>query len=211
MKQKELWISYMEGRNMLDETKLEKIKTRARENHVPILQDASMQYIKTILEIKKPESILEVGTAVGYSALEFSKHLKENGKIITMELNEATANEARENIKDLGMEDTIEVVNKDAYEHMKTLEGPFDVVFIDAAKGQYMKYLEEALRLTKPGSLIIADNVLLRGMVMGGYNEHKHRTAVTRLREYIQAVTTNPNLESCVMDVGDGVAVSVVK
>ena len=196
---------------MLDDKKIEAIKIKARENHVPILQDDSLAFIKTLLEIRKPESILEVGTAVGYSALEFSKHLKENGKIVTMELNEATANVAKENIRDLGMEDVIEVVNTDAYEYMKTLEGTFDVVFIDAAKGQYMKYLEEALRLTRPGSLIIADNVLLRGMVMGEYNEHKHRTAVTRLREYISAVTTNPNLQSCVMDVGDGVAVSVVK
>ena len=196
---------------MLDETKLEQIKIKAREEHVPILQDASLQYIKTILEIKKPETILEVGTAVGFSALEFSKHLKENGKIITMELDETTANIARGNIREMGMEDVIEVVNKDAYEHMKTLEGPFDVVFIDAAKGQYMKYLEEALRLTKSGSVIIADNVLLRGMVMSDYNEHKHRTAVKRLREYIAAVTTDSRLESCIMDVGDGVAVSVVK
>lgn len=196
---------------MLDDKKIEAIKIRARENHVPILQDDSLAFIKTLLEIRKPESILEVGTAVGYSALEFSKHLKENGKIVTMELNEDTACVAKANIKDLGMEDVIEVVNTDAYEYMKTLEGPFDVVFIDAAKGQYMKYLEEALRLTKPGSLIIADNVLLRGMVLGGYNEHKHRTAVTRLREYIEAVTTNPNLQSCIIDVGDGVAISVVK
>ena len=196
---------------MLDREKMERIKNEARQNHVPILQDASLEFIETILEIKKPESILEVGTAVGYSALQFSKHLKENGKIITIELNENTANIARENIKELGRDNVIEVVNSDAYEYMKTLEGPFDVIFIDAAKGQYMKYLEQALRLTKPGSVIIADNILLRGMVMGEYNEHKHRTAVKRLREYITAVTTNENLVSCVMDVGDGVAVSVVK
>ena len=196
---------------MLDKIKLEKIKSEARANHVPILQDDSMQFIKTLLEIKKPTSILEVGTAVGYSALQFSEHLKENGKILTMELDEKTANIAKENIKDMGMDNVIEVVNKDAYEHMTTLNEKFDVVFIDAAKGQYMKYLEEALRLTLPGSLIIADNVLLRGMVMSDYNEHKHRTAVTRLREYIKEVTTNPNLVSSVIDVGDGVAVSVVK
>lgn len=196
---------------MLDMTKMEKIKKEARENHVPILQDDSLQFIETILAIRKPESILEVGTAVGYSALNFSKYLKDNGKIVTMELDETTANIAKENIKELGKENVIQVVNSDAYTHMKTLKEKFDVVFIDAAKGQYMKYLEEALRLTKSGSLIIADNVLLRGMVMSDYNEHKHRTAVTRLREYINAVTTNPNLVSCVMDVGDGVAVSVVK
>ena len=196
---------------MLDNNKLEEIKIEARKNHVPILQDDSLRLIETLLEIKKPQSILEVGTAVGYSALVFSKHLKEDGKIITMELNEDTANIAKDNIKKLGMDNVIEVVNSDAYEYMKTLECTFDVVFIDAAKGQYMKYLEEALRLTKPGSLIIADNVLLRGMVMSDYNEHKHRTAVTRLREYIKAVTTNPNLESCIIDVGDGVAISAVK
>lgn len=196
---------------MLDKTKIEKIKSEARANHVPILQDDSLQLIETLLEIKRPKSILEVGTAVGYSALKFSEHLSDNGKIITMELDKDTANIAIENIKDLGMENIIQVVNADAYEYMKTLEGPFDVVFIDAAKGQYMKYLEQALRLTKPGSLIIADNVLLRGMVMGEYNEHKHRTAVTRLREYIKEVTTNESLVSCVLDVGDGVAISAVK
>lgn len=196
---------------MLDMAKMEKIKSKARENHVPILQDDSLQFIETILAIRKPQSILEVGTAVGYSALNFSKYLKENGKIITMELDEEISNIARENIKELGKENVIQVVNSDAYTYMQTLNEKFDVVFIDAAKGQYMKYLEEALRLTKPGSLIIADNVLLRGMVMGDYNEHKHRTAVTRLREYINSVTTNPNLVSCIMDVGDGVAVSVVK
>ena len=196
---------------MLDMTKVERIKKEAREKHIPILQDDSLQFIETILAIRKPESILEVGTAVGYSALNFSKYLKENGKIVTMELDEKTANVARENIKELGRENIIQVVNSDAYTYMQTLNEKFDIVFIDAAKGQYMKYLEEALRLTKSGSIIIADNVLLRGMVMGNYNEHKHRTAVTRLREYINAVTTNPNLISCVMDVGDGVAVSVVK
>ena len=196
---------------MLDMTKMERIKKEARENHVPILQDDSLQFIETLLAIRKPESILEVGTAVGYSALNFSKHLRENGKIVTMELDEKTALVARENIKELGKQDIIEVVNSDAYTYMQTLNEKFDVVFIDAAKGQYMKYLKEALRLTKPGSLIIADNVLLRGMVMSDYNDHKHRTAVTRLREYISAVTTNPNLVSCVIDVGDGVAISVVK
>lgn len=196
---------------MLDETKIEQIKVKARENHVPILQDDSLKFIETILEIRKPVKILEVGTAVGYSAINFSKHLAENGKIVTMELNKETAEEAKENIKALGLENTIEVVNMDAYEYMKTLDEKFDVVFIDAAKGQYMNYLKETLRLTSSGSVIIADNVLLRGMVMGGYNEHKHRTAVTRLREYIEAVTTDENLVSTVVDIGDGVAVSVVK
>ena len=197
---------------MINKEKLELLKKTARENHVPILQDDSMQIIKTILAIKKPNKILEIGTAVGYSALCFSEYLDgENAVIKTVELNEETSKIAKENIEKISDEKNIEVTNMDAYEFMKTLDEAFDVIFIDAAKGQYMKYLEEAYRLSKKGTIIIADNVLLRGMVLGGYNEHKHRTAVTRLREYLKEVTENPRLETMVLDVGDGLAVSVIK
>lgn len=196
---------------MIDNERLEQIKIKAREEYVPILQDDSLRLIETILEIKKPLSILEVGTAVGFSSLTFSKHLGTGGKIITLELNENMVEIARKNIETLGMQDVIKVEHTDAYEYMTTLNEKFDVIFIDAAKGQYMKYLEQALRLTQKGSIIIADNVLFKGRVLGGYNEHKHRTAVTRLREYIKAITENVNLESSVLDVGDGVAISVVK
>lgn len=197
---------------MLNKEKLEVLKKFARENHVPILQDDTMQVIKTILAIRKPNKILEIGTAVGYSALCFSEYLEgENAIIKSVELDKVTSEMAKNNIKEISDENNIMVTNMDAYEYMKTLNEKFDVVFIDAAKGQYMKYLEQAYRLTQKGSIIIADNVLLRGMVMGGYNEHKHRTAVTRLREYIKEVTENPRLESTVIDVGDGLAISVIK
>lgn len=196
---------------MVDNNKIEQIRIKARENYVPILQDVSLEFIEKILEERKPKSILEVGTAVGYSALCFSRHLAEGGKIVTMELNEEMVRIARENIKDNGMEDVIEVIHSDAYEHMKTLDEKFDVVFIDAAKGQYMKYLDEAMRLTKSGSIIIADNVLFKGRVLGDYNEHKHRTAVNRLREYLKRIEEDERLESSLHDIGDGIAVSYVK
>lgn len=197
---------------MINREKLEDLKLNARENHVPILQDDSMQVIKTILALKRPNKILEIGTAVGYSALCFSEYLEgENPVIKTVELNKETAEMAKRNIKDISDEDNIEVNNMDAYEFMQSLDEKFDVVFIDAAKGQYVKYLEQAYRLTTKNSVIIADNVLLRGMVMSDYNEHKHRTAVTRLREYIKEVTENPKLETMLLDVGDGLAISVVK
>lgn len=197
---------------MLNKEKLELLKQEARENHVPILQDASMQIIKTILAIKKPNKILEIGTAVGYSALCFSEYLSgENAVIKTVELNYETSEIAKKNIEEISDENNIQVTNMDAYEFMKSLDESFDIIFIDAAKGQYMKYLEEAYRLSKEGTIIIADNVLLRGMVLGGYNEHKHRTAVTRLREYLKEVTENQKLETMVLDVGDGLAISVVK
>jgi len=197
---------------MLNKEKLKILKEKAREEHIPILQDASMQIIKTILAVRKPNKILEIGTAVGYSALCFSEYLNgENAIIKTVELNEETSRIAKKNIEEISDENNIEVTNMDAYEFMKSLNESFDVIFIDAAKGQYMKYLEEAYRLSKDGTVIIADNVLLRGMVLGGYNKHKHRTAVTRLREYLKEVTENPKLETMVLDVGDGLAISVIK
>ena len=197
---------------MIDKEKLEELKEDSRKNYIPILRDESMQIIKTILEIKKPNKILEIGTAVGYSALCFSEYLSGlNPLIKTVEIEEKTSKIAKENIKRISDENNIEVINMDAYEFMKSLNETFDVIFIDAAKGQYMKYLNEAYRLSKPGTVIIADNVLLRGMVLGGYNEHKHRTAVTRLREYIKEVTENEKLETMILDVEDGLAISVVK
>lgn len=196
---------------MVDDKKLENIKIKARENHVPILQDVSLDFIQKMLVLHNPKTILEVGTAVGYSALCFSRFLKEGGKVVTIELNEDMVKIARENIKDNGMEDVIEVVHSDAYEYMKTLDEKFDLIFIDAAKGQYMKYLDEAMRLTKSGSVIIADNVLFKGRVLGDYNEHKHRTAVNRLREYIKTVKEDERLDTAIVDIGDGIAISAVK
>ena len=114
----------------------------------------------------------------------------------------------------MGMEDVICVIVGDGEQEMEKLaesKEKFDVVFIDAAKGQYVKYLHLALKLCNPGSVIIADNVLFKGRVLSDYNEHKHRTAVNRLREYLKEVEENVNLQTTVLDVGDGVAISVVK
>ncbi len=194
---------------MIDKLKLNQLKTRARDNNVPIIQDEALEEIEKILENIKPNKILEIGTAVGYSALCFSKHLKnEHSKIVTVEIKESLVKEARENIQNISSCDNIEVFHGDAEEFMRSLNEVFDVIFIDAAKGQYMKYLEQAIRLTKEGSYIIADNVLFKGRVRGQYNEHKHRTAVTRLREYIDAVENNSSLETRILDIGDGIAVS---
>lgn len=190
----------------------ERLKENARRNYVPILQDASLELIENILKEKKPHKILEIGTAVGYSSICFSKYLdKDHGKIITIELNEEMYNIANENILKAGLSDKIETVLSDAETYLKTLNEKFDVIFIDAAKGQYLKYLEQSMRLTDIGSIIIADNVLFKGMVMGDYNEHKHRTAVNVLRKYIKAIKEDERLESTIYDIGDGVAVSYRK
>lgn len=191
---------------------LKDIKDRALKDNVPILQDASMDLIETVLKLRKPSSILEIGTAVGYSAIMFSKYLSgENSRITTLELNEDRYNIALKNISAMELTDKIDIILCDATKYLKEIDKIYDVVFIDAAKGQYNIFLEEALRLTKSGSIIIADNVLWHGLVLSDYNEHRHRTAVTRLRTFLNTIKTDERLDTKIFNIGDGVAISFVK
>lgn len=193
---------------------LDKIKEDALKNHIPILQDVSLELIEVILDIKKPNKILEIGTAVGYSSIKFSKYLSgDNSKIKTIEINEDMYDIACKNIKNMGLEEKIEIVHADATKYLYEIDESkekFDVIFIDAAKGQYLVFLENAIRLSNKDAVIIADNVYFKGRVLSGYNEHRHRTATNRLREYIRLINEDERLKSTVLNVGDGVAISVV-
>ena len=121
-------------------------------------------------------------------------------------------NKAMENITAMQLNDKIEVINADATEYMKSIpdDEQYDVVFIDAAKGQYLVFLEEAIRLTRNGGVIIADNMLYRGRTLSDYNEHKHRTATNRLREYLVTMKEDKRLDSTLIKIGDGLAISIV-
>ena len=188
------------------------IKEEALKNHVPIIEDDSLEYIANILKEKKPNKILEIGTAVGYSAINFSKYLVgEGAKVLTIEIKEQMYEKAIQNITLMGLQDKIEVINADATKYLKNINEQFDVVFIDAAKGQYLVFLEEAIRLCKIGGIIIADNMLYRGRTLSDYNEHKHRTATNRLREYLVQMKEDKRLDSTLIKVGDGLAISVLK
>lgn len=188
------------------------IKKEALANKVPILQDKSLELIRLILRIKEPKKILEIGTAVGYSAINFVDELNGNVFVKTIEKNENMYNVANQNISKVGFVDNIDVILADATEYLPSLkeDNVYDVIFIDAAKGQYLKFLENAIRLIKNGGVIIADNVLFKGRVLSDYNEHKHRTAVNRLRDYINIINNDTRLKSTILDIGDGVAVSKV-
>ena len=193
---------------------LNEIKQEALDNHVPIIEDDSLEYIENILKQAKPNKILEVGTAVGYSAIHFSMFLEgKNAKIKTLEIKESMYNKAMENIAKMGLEEKIEVILTDAGEYMKKIptDEKYDIIFIDAAKGQYLVYLEEAIRLSHSGTIIIADNMLYRGRTLSDYNEHKHRTATNRLREYLEIMKEDERLDSELIMVGDGLAISKVK
>ena len=188
------------------------IKKEALANKVPILQDKSLELIRLILRIKEPKKILEIGTAVGYSAINFVDELNGNVFVKTIEKSEKMYNTAISNISKIGFSDKIDVVFADAIEYLPNLkeDNMYDIEFIDAAKGQYLKFLENAMRLVKNGGVIIADNILFKGRVLSDYNEHKHRTAVNRLRDYISIIQKDERLKSTILDIGDGVAVSKV-
>ena len=141
----------------------------------------------------------------------FSEYLSESGKIDTIERDTDRIIEAKENIKKVGVEEKINIYEGDAVEILPTLDDKYDVVFIDAAKGKYPFFLKESIRMIKQNGIIFADNILYKGYVMSDYNKHKQRTAVRNLREYIKEVTENPNIETEILEVGDGLAISIVK
>ncbi len=195
----------------MNQVELTKIKQKALEENIPIIMDDTLEVVATILKEKKPKRILEIGTAVGYSAICFSKYIEDDGKIDTIEREEQRVKEAKINIKKVEVEEKIHIYEGDAVEILPTLNEEYDIVFIDAAKGKYPFFLSQAMRMIKKDGIIIADNVLYKGYVMSDYNKHKQRTAVRNLREYIAEITQNPNLETQILEVGDGLAISRVK
>ena len=189
---------------------LKDIEKYGRDNKIPILLDESLDFITAKLDQIKPHRVLEIGTAIGFSAINFSKYLDEGGRIDTIEIESLRVEQALENIKMVGVEDKIRVMEGDALDILPYLNEKYDVIFIDASKGKYNEFFEHALRLVKVGGWIIADNVLYKGMVMSDYNKHKQRTAVNKLRAFIDSVMSNERLESELFDIGDGLTVSHV-
>ena len=195
----------------MNKQELEKIKQKALEEHIPIIMDDTLEVMEKYLKEEKLARILEIGTAVGYSAICFTEFLDKDGVIDTIEREEERVAEARENIKKVGVEEKINIYEGDAVEILPTLNEKYDAVFIDAAKGKYPFFLKESLRMIKPNGIIFADNILYKGYVLSDYNKHKQRTAVRNLREYIKEVSENPNLETEILEVGDGLAISRMK
>lgn len=192
----------------MNEEKLKVIKEKALEEHIPIIMDDTLEVIDTYLKEMKPKRILEIGTAVGYSAICFSKYLAEDGIIDTIERDEDRIAEAKTNIKEMELDSRINIYEGDAVEILPTLNNKYDAVFIDAAKGKYTFFLEQSLRMLDKKGIIFADNILYKGYVLSDYNKHKQRTAVRNLREYIKQTTENEKLETEILEVGDGLAIT---
>lgn len=195
----------------MNKEELQKIKEKAIAEHIPIIMDETLETLDKILKDVNLNKILEIGTAVGYSAICFTEFLNEGGTIDTIERDEKRVIQARSNIKKAEVEEKINIHFGDAVDILPTFNDKYDMIFIDAAKGKYPFFLEQALRLINKGGIIVADNVLYKGYVMSDYNKHKQRTAVRNLREFIKEIEENPLLETEILEVGDGLSISKVK
>lgn len=191
---------------------LKELEDYAEKNSVPIVQPETAKLLQTLMCIKRPARILEVGCAIGYSAILMSEYLAEGGSITTLEWDGDMTEIARANIKKAGLSDKITVINNDAKEVLPTLTGEYDVIFLDGPKAHYIYMLNDCIRLLKKGGMLISDNILYKGMIAD--DEHVIRrkiTIVKRLRRFISAQMQREELETVILPLGDGVTVAVKK
>ena len=191
----------------------DEIAGEAAASFVPIIKRETAALLKTMVALKQPKHILEVGTAVGYSALLMARIMPEDAHITTIEKFEKRIPVAKANFKKAQLEDQITLLEGDAGEILADLSGSFDFIFMDAAKGQYINWLPDIIRLLAPGGLLMSDNVLQDGTIVESRYavERRDRTIHVRMREYLYTLKNSEALETTILPIGDGVALSVLK
>ena len=189
---------------------LTELEVKALEDHVPIIRREMQSFLKVLLQMQRPVNILEVGTAVGFSTLLFCEYAPKEAKITTIEKYEKRIPIAKENFRKAGKESQIRFLEGDATEILAELEGSYDFIFMDAAKGQYIHFLPDVLRLLAPGGVLVSDNVLQDGEILESRYlvERRNRTIHKRMREYLYTLKHHPELVTAVLPVGDGITVS---
>ena len=207
----ERMITFINSFETTESPVLEAIEQEAVDTYVPIIRKEMQSFLKVLVTLKKPMHILEVGTAIGFSALLMNAYAPAGSKITTIEKYEKRIPIARSNFKRVGKEEDICLIEGDALEVMKSLDGPCDFIFMDAAKGQYIHYLPETIRLLAPGGLLVSDNVLQDGDIIESRFavERRNRTIHSRMREYLYELKHNEQLLTSIIPLGDGVAVSI--
>ncbi len=216
-------VSFINSYSKSDSDFLAKIEKKAISDGVPIIRKEMASYLKVMLRMIRPERILEIGGGVGYSSILMSENTDENCNIITIENYEPRIKELRENLEALNAikadvcegayTGRITLLAGDAMDILPTLDGKFDLIFMDAAKGQYINFLPYVLRLMKSTSVLISDNVLQEGeIVQSRYAvTRRNRTIYERMREYIKALTDTEELVTSIVPLGDGITISVMK
>ena len=190
---------------------LDALERKALSDEVPIIRPDMQSFLKVLLSVHRPERILEVGTAVGFSAILMAQNTDDTCQITTIEKYEKRIPEARENFRLAGVGNRITLLEGDALEVMGRLSEPYDMVFMDAAKGQYIHFLPEALRLLRTGGILVSDNVLQDGDIIESHYavERRNRTIYKRMREYLYVLKHTQGLLTSIVPVGDGAAVTV--
>ena len=189
---------------------LDTIEREALDTYVPIIRKEMQSFLKLLLAMTKPKRILEVGAAVGFSSILMAEYAPEDCKIVTIENYEKRIPIARENFKRAGMENQITLLEGDAAEILPTLDEPFDLIFMDAAKGQYIHFMPEIMRLLKEGATLVSDNVLQDGDIVESRFAvtRRNRTIHSRMRDYLWQLKHMKEFETAVLTVGDGVTIS---
>ena len=189
------------------------IEEEARRDMVPIIRKEMASFLKVILSVKKPVNILEIGTAVGYSAVLMGENTGDDTRITTIENYDVRIPIARQNFVRAGMENKITLIEGDALEVLKTLTGPYDFIFMDAAKAQYITILPDVIRLLDKDGILIPDNVLQEGDIIESRYAvtRRNRTIYERMREYLYAVTHSDELTTSIVPIGDGITISIRK
>lgn len=191
---------------------LSELEKEAAREEIPIIQPEAARLLSVLCELKKPKRILEIGCAIGYSALLMSEKLAVGGSILTLELDEKMAQRARANIERAGKSDVITVRCCDAVEVMPTLTGEYDLIFLDGPKAHYIHMLNDCIRLLNKGGMLISDNILYKGMTADPEHVIRRKiTIVKRLRHFIAAQLQRDELETVVLPLGDGMTVAVRK
>ncbi len=206
-------VSYIHSLERSNGEVCDEIEEFAHQTNVPIIRKEMESFLRVLIEIKKPKRILELGTAIGYSAILMANSMPEDCRITTIENYDKRIPIAKENFKRAGVEDKVELLEGDALEILQKLDEPYDFVFMDAAKAQYPVYLKEIMRLLPAGGILIADNVLQDGeLVESRYAvERRNRTIHSRMREYLYEVKNMEELETTIIPIGDGITLSVRK
>ena len=203
-------VSYIHSLEREDSPVCMEIAREARAAGIPVVRKETASLLRTLVALKRPKQILEVGTAVGYSALLMCQVMPSDCTITTIEKYEKRIPEARRNFARAGESDRIRLIEGDAAEVLSGLDGPYDFIFMDAAKGQYVHFLPQALKLLPPGGLLVSDNVLQDGDVIESRYAvtRRNRTIHTRMREYLYRLKHMEELETAIVPIGDGVTIS---
>ena len=207
----ERMVTYIRSLEVPESAVIEAIEQEALRDRVPIIRKEMQSFLKVLLMIKRPMQILEVGAAVGFSSILMSEYMPEGGHITTIEDYDKRSPIARANFKRAGKEEQIDLIEGDALEVMHGLEGPYDLIFVDAAKGQYIHYLPEVMRLLGTDGVLVSDNVLQEGDIIESRFavERRNRTIHSRMREYLYELKHHDQLQTSIIPLGDGVALSV--